>query len=119
VNYPVWQIPVGVALLVLGSVALLVLGSASIAGRAAPSDSAALGEKVMTDFCLSCHTLDGPGNPLRPKLDRARFGTEADAYRSIGRLEEMNSNMILQFGGTEEERRALARQLAKLANGRR
>ena len=84
---------------------------------AAPGDVAALGEKVMTDFCLSCHTLDGKANPLRPKLDRARFGTEAEAYRSIGRLQELNANMILEFSGTDEERHALARHLASLATG--
>jgi mono/diheme cytochrome c family protein len=85
----------------------------------APGDAIALGEQVASDFCMSCHSLEDPeNNPLKPamRLKPALWNTETSAYESIGNLEQINASMSLEFGGTEEERRALARYLQKLAS---
>jgi mono/diheme cytochrome c family protein len=85
----------------------------------APGDALALGEKVANDFCMSCHSLDDPqNNPLRHamKHEPALWSSEESAYESIGKLEEINASMSLEFGGTEDERRALAKYLQKLAS---
>jgi mono/diheme cytochrome c family protein len=78
---------------------------------------AALGERVLAEFCLSCHTLDDPRqNALVPKLRASKlWSTEDAAYRNIGRLKEINRAMLVQFSGTDEERRALASTLVRLA----
>jgi mono/diheme cytochrome c family protein len=72
-----------------------------------------IGRRKMESFCLSCHKLDGPPgvNPLRPRL---RGWTQEQAYRNIGRLRQMNAQMILEFQGTEVERQALAAWLARM-----
>jgi mono/diheme cytochrome c family protein len=72
-----------------------------------------IGRRKMESFCLSCHKLDGPpgANPLRPRL---RGWTQEEAYRNIGRLRQMNAQMILEFQGTEVERQALAAWLARM-----
>jgi len=84
------------------------VGRASLLGR---------GAEVARRFCYACH--DGeekPGqNPLLPRLDERRFGTPAEAYISVGRLDELNGAMTLPFSGTDEDRHALAAWLADAA----
>jgi len=77
-------------------------------------DARALGARVGRDFCLACHVLDGPPVklPLRPRL---RDWSEAEAYERLGRLSRTSPEMI-DFDGTERERRALAAWIA--AEGR-
>ena len=85
----------------------------------APGDAVALGEKVASDFCMSCHSLDDPkDNPLKAgmRLKPALWNSEEAAYDSIGKLEQINASMSLEFGGSEDERRALAKYLQKLAS---
>lgn len=85
----------------------------------APGDALALGEKVASDFCMSCHSLDDPkDNPLRPamKLKPALWQDEQAVYKAIGDLDAINPAMSLEFSGTDDERRALARYLHKLAS---
>lgn len=81
----------------------------------AAAQASARGAEVAQRFCYACHDgEDKPGqNSLLPRLDERRFGTPAEAYTSVGRLDELNGAMTLPFSGTDEERRALAAWLAE------
>jgi mono/diheme cytochrome c family protein len=103
----------GVTALLAGGLSLAV--AAPFRAPAGPCAKNPAGRRVLESFCLSCHTLDAQQNPLRPRLDRARFGTVATARDSIGRLDQLNPAMILEFSGTDEERDALAQCLSSLA----
>jgi mono/diheme cytochrome c family protein len=76
-----------------------------------------LGNRKLRSHCLSCHTLDGPPekNPLAPKV---KGWTKEQAYVNVGRLDKLNRNMLLNFQGTDEERRALAGALERLGAGK-
>jgi len=76
-----------------------------------------LGRQTLQSFCLSCHELDGPPevNPLAPKV---RGWTREQAYQNVVRLDQLSSAMILNFTGTDEERRALALALERLGKER-
>jgi len=107
---------------------LLALGAAALWWRgqrppgaaeqlAGEEPELALGRQKLRSFCLSCHELDGPPevNPLAPKV---RGWTRAQAYVNVGRLDQLSSAMILNFTGSEEERRALALALERLGRER-
>ena len=102
--------------LLLGPALLGVLVCAPARG-AAQVAPLARGAAVAQRFCYACH--DGEErrghNPLLPRLDERRFGTPAEAYASIGRLEQLSGAMTLPFSGTDEDRRALAAWLADAA----
>ncbi len=68
----------------------------------------------MQSFCLSCHGKDGK-NPLRPRLDPDAWGDPEKAYANIGRLQQIQPRMDQPFTRSDEERRALASYLARLA----
>lgn len=94
------------------------LSPPTAAERLAGDDPALrLGREKLRSFCLSCHQLDGPPevNPLAPKV---RGWTRDEAYVNVGRLGQLNSAMILEFHGTDEERRALALVLERLGSVR-
>ncbi|MBI5066845.1 MAG: cytochrome c [Deltaproteobacteria bacterium] len=76
-----------------------------------------LGRQQLQHFCLACHTLDGSPevNPLAPKV---RGWTRDQAYRNVARLDELSSAMLVNFSGTDEERRALALVLERLGKER-
>ena len=76
-----------------------------------------LGNRKLRTHCLSCHVVDGPRekNPLAPKV---KGWTRQQAYDNVGRLSKLNKAMLLDFQGTEEERRALAGALERLGAGK-
>ncbi|HEX9186034.1 MAG TPA: c-type cytochrome, partial [Vicinamibacteria bacterium] len=71
---------------------------------------AAGGGAVFEEHCAACH---GPESEW-PIGDRLRGRSESDFYEMIGRLAQVREEMP-PFAGTEDERRALARHLASLA----
>lgn len=77
--------------------------------RATP-EALSLGRKVLEARCLHCHVEI----PLAP---RVQGWTAERAYEAIGRLPSLRAQMP-PFGGTEEERRALAVYLAEIGAGR-
>jgi mono/diheme cytochrome c family protein len=105
----------GVRLAVLLGLILPAILIPSPSRAAAQASALGRGADVAQRFCYACHDGEGkPGqNPLVPRLDERRFGTPAEAYTSVGRLDELNGAMTLPFSGTEEERRALAAWLAE------
>jgi len=93
-----------------------------VAGTAAPPPETpvrlARGEDRMRDFCLACHGLEpGPAvtNPLRPKITVEKWGTYAQAHENVGQLNRIRPQMSHAFRGTEADREALARFLARMA----
>jgi mono/diheme cytochrome c family protein len=66
----------------------------------------ALGQSVLERRCLPCHSMI----PLEP---RVRGWTALRAYEAIGNLPKLRPAMP-PFGGTDEERRALAVYLEAL-----
>jgi len=105
------------------SALLLALAAAPSTARAAagaePSaEELARGEAVMQSFCLSCHGKDGK-NPLRPRLDPDGWGDPDKAYANIGRLQQIQPKMDQPFTRSDEDRRALAGYLARLARENR
>jgi mono/diheme cytochrome c family protein len=92
---------------------------AAALGPEAPADLAH-GQRVLQDFCLSCHVLDvGKGNPLRPRLRPEVWSDPARAYANIGDLVSLNRSMNQPFRGSDADRRALALALAHLAEQNR
>jgi hypothetical protein len=75
----------------------------------------------MHDFCLACHVLDSKGatNPFRPKIRMETFGTPERAYANIGRLSQIQPQMTHAFRGSDDDRRALAHFLARMAQENR
>jgi mono/diheme cytochrome c family protein len=81
-------------------------------------EALARGEDRMRDFCLACHVLDaGPGvtNPLRPRIVPERWGTYDQAWENVGQLNRIRPQMAHAFRGTDEDRRALALFLSRMA----
>lgn len=83
----------------------------------ATAEQFARGEWLMHDFCLACHVLDSANasNPFRPKIREDNFGTPELAYANIGRLNQIRPQMAHAFRGNEDDRRALAHFLARMA----
>jgi len=105
---------VRLALLLGPALAAILVQDSRAAGQAG---ALAGGAEVAQRFCYACHDREETrgNNPLLPRLDERRFGTPAEAYTSIGRLDQLNGAMTLPFNGTDEERRALAAWLAAAA----
>jgi mono/diheme cytochrome c family protein len=68
------------------------------------------GAEAFDRYCSACH---GPQAPW-PVADRLRGRSAAELYEMIGRLPQVREEMP-PFSGTEEERRALAQHLGRLA----
>jgi len=110
------------------SIAVVVASaSAALAGPdAAPEtdrlppatpEQLARGEWLMHDFCLACHVLEtkNASNPFRPKIRMENFGTPERAYANIGRLSQIRPQMAHAFRGNDDDRRALAHFLTRMA----
>jgi len=102
----------------LAALLLLFLAVTSDALAEAPSADPAQGEAVMRSFCLSCHGKDGK-NPLQPRLNPDTWGDPDQAYLNIGRLSQIQAKMDQPFTRSDEDRRALASHLARLAQENR
>jgi len=100
----------------LGVAAALL--QAAIAAAEVPPPDLARGEDVMRSFCMSCHGKDGK-NPLEPRLTPEGWGDPQKAYANIGRLSQIQPRMDQPFTRSDEERRALAAYLARLAQRNR
>ncbi len=83
----------------------------------ATPEQLARGEWLMHDFCLACHVLESANasNPFRPKIREDNFGTPELAYANIGRLNQIRPQMSHAFRGNEDDRRALAQFLTRMA----
>ena len=109
------------SLLLAGSAAaVLAAPFPAVPEAVASAEDLARGQRVLQDFCLSCHVLEaGRGNPLRPRLKPDVWGDPDKAYANIGNLLQLSRSMNQPFRGTDEDRRALAAALAALARGNR
>jgi len=85
------------------------LGGDDRAGLEAPA-AAGAGAAAFEEHCAACHGAESEW----PIGDRLRGRSESDFYELIGRLPQVREEMP-PFAGSEEERRALARHLAGLA----
>ena len=85
------------------------LGGDGRAGLEAPA-AAGAGAAAFEEHCAACHGAESEW----PIGDRLRGRSESDFYELIGRLSQVREEMP-PFAGSEEERRALARHLAGLA----
>jgi mono/diheme cytochrome c family protein/cytochrome bd-type quinol oxidase subunit 1 len=85
------------------------LGGDGRAGLEAPA-AAGAGAAAFEEHCAACHGAESEW----PIGDRLRGRSESDFYELIGRLPQVREEMP-PFAGSEEERRALARHLAGLA----
>lgn len=107
------------SLVVATSTALVGPGAAPETDRFPPPTAAQLarGEWLMHDFCLACHVLESENasNPFRPKIRMETFGTPERAYANIGRLSQIRPQMAHAFRGNDEDRRALAYFLTRMA----
>jgi mono/diheme cytochrome c family protein/cytochrome bd-type quinol oxidase subunit 1 len=91
------------------AVHLARLGGDERAGLEAPAATGG-GAAAFELHCAACH---GPESPW-PIADRLRGRSANDFYELIGRLPQVREEMP-PFAGSEDERRALARHLAGLA----
>jgi len=91
------------------AVHLARLGGDDRAGLEAPAP-AGTGAAAFEEHCAACHGAESEW----PIGDRLRGRSESDFYELIGRLPQVREEMP-PFAGSEEERRALARHLAGLA----
>ncbi|HTP51048.1 MAG TPA: cytochrome c [Anaeromyxobacteraceae bacterium] len=98
--------------------AVLLLAPPLAALGSAPAPDPGRGEQVMQSFCLSCHGRAGK-NPLEPRLNPEVWGDPDRAYLNIGRLSQIQPRMDQPFTRSDEDRRALAAYLARLARQNR
>ena len=79
------------------------------------AEAAERGRALLEEHCLSCHSLRSAADDPPALLPRRLQGWTAErAYAELGRLKRLNEQM-LDFAGSDEERRALADTLAGLA----
>ena len=72
------------------------------------------GAEAFDRHCSACHGPDAPW----PVADRLRGRSAAEVYEMLGRLPQVREEMP-PFSGTEDERRALAQHLGRLAEEKR
>jgi mono/diheme cytochrome c family protein len=93
------------------AVHLALLGGATPQGIAAAAAADDLGRQFFEDNCAMCHGADAQF-PFRGRQTRSA----EEFAEMLGRLPEINE-MMPPFGGTPEQRLAVAAHLAELTEG--